>query len=1313
MPVALDLLLTPHHRLILSQAEGGLPADSEIAGRLRKAFEGGTGEGLLHLGAAESATPLPPTFAYWRDFAQRYITALCARPGAGDDEGGRTHGPSPDVSAVLAPPADELEAAVAAAPPMVGAEYLTTGALHALWTAIAEAFAARLAASGASVQDVLRAFDPAWNTVGRVHFHLAENRKDPEAPFAFLATYTHGLTAQGTPQHVPLGQALREYAGKANKARLLSLLLPVQRAGEQCVWLKEMVDEGEIFHPLRWTPREALILLRDVPALERAGVVVRVPAGWKGGRPPRPRVTATVGTKAPSGLGLDTLLDFRMDVTLDGESLTPAEVRALLEGVDGLAWLRGRWVEVDRERLRGLIDEFQRVERTAAEKGLTFADAMRLVAGVDAGDGEAGGDEAREWSGAAAGPWLSGVLQALRGPEALARVDPGPAFQGTLRPYQQVGVRWLHFLSSLGLGACLADDMGLGKTIQVLALLLVLEKERAHAKDAERALGQDAERAPGQDGERAHRQAAGGRAPGRDGRPAPGAPDRRQPTLLVAPASLLANWAAEIARFAPGLSALVAHPSAMGAEAFRALDEARAREADLVITTYGSVRTLPWVSRLRWDLVVVDEAQAIKNPGAQQTRAVKALNARARIALTGTPIENRLGDLWSIFDFINPGLLGSAKQFAALSKRLAARPHNAYGPLRELVRPYILRRMKTDRAVIADLPDKTEVNAYCLLSRLQAALYEQAVRDLRERLAGSEGIERRGLVLASLMRLKQICNHPSHWLGDEAWRPEDSGKWARLSEVADVIAARQEKVLVFTQFREITGALAAHLARVFGRPGLVLHGGTPVKARRDLVQRLPGGRAGALLRAVAQGGRQRVEPDRRLARGPLRPLVEPRRRGPGDGPRLPHRPDPQRARAQVRLPGDRRRADRRVDRLQARACPGRARGRRRAAAHRDERRRPVAARGAGRQRRTERAMMARRRRRAWSSSRRYDRFDDDGGWGGFAPYVPVTVRKAQAKRTLQGLRKAGQEVAPVEIAGRKIAATFWGGAWCENLERYSDYSNRLPRGRTYVRNGSVIDLRIGAGRVDALVSGSEIYTVVVQVALVPQARWRAICGRCAGGIDSLVELLQGRFSKGVMEHICAQGTGLFPTPREITFSCSCPDWASMCKHVAAVLYGVGARLDQQPELLFRLRQVNEQDLLAGAGTATRLSKKAPAAGKVLADSDLASVFGVELADAVPADAALPHAERGNLNPAGVKVAALPAASRPRAKAKAKATVAKPPKAKAPLVPGLKADGGRTAGTKGKAKEKKSLMSPAARQAAAERMREYWQRRRGE
>ena len=235
--------------------------------------------------------------------------------------------------------------------------------------------------------------------------------------------------------------------------------------------------------------------------------------------------------------------------------------------------------------------------------------------------------------------------------------------------------------------------------------------------------------------------------------------------------------------------------------------------------------------------MVLDEAQAIKNPTAKQTRSVKQLRADVRIALTGTPIENRLGDLWSIFDFINPGLLGSSKEFSSYVKRLADRPHNPYGPLRDLVRPYILRRLKTDKSIIADLPDKTEVKVFCPLSRKQAALYQQTVDDLIGRLDDADGIQRKGIVLASLMGLKQICNHPSQWLGDGSWAEEDSGKLARLRDITEVIAARQEKVLVFSQFKEITAPLAAFLGSVFGRNGVVLHGDTEVKKRKDLVQR--------------------------------------------------------------------------------------------------------------------------------------------------------------------------------------------------------------------------------------------------------------------------------------------------------------------------------------------------------------------------------------------------------------------------------------------------------------------------------------------
>ena len=274
----------------------------------------------------------------------------------------------------------------------------------------------------------------------------------------------------------------------------------------------------------------------------------------------------------------------------------------------------------------------------------------------------------------------------------------------------------------------------------------------------------------------------------------------------------------------------------MPADRLKALEPDSVKDADLVITSYGSLLRLPWLAETRWHLAILDEAQAIKNPNAKQTRAAGKLQARARIALTGTPVENRLADLWSIFDFINPGLLGSAREFSSYAKRLAERPHNPYGPLRDLIRPYVLRRLKTDKSVIADLPDKTEIKAYCHLSRKQAALYQQAVRELAKGLADTEGMQRRGIVLAFLLRFKQICNHPSQWLGDGAWNEADSGKLSRLREIAEVLAARQEKALVFTQFREMTEPLAAFLGGVFGRPGLVLHGGIDVKKRKDLVK---------------------------------------------------------------------------------------------------------------------------------------------------------------------------------------------------------------------------------------------------------------------------------------------------------------------------------------------------------------------------------------------------------------------------------------------------------------------------------------------
>jgi uncharacterized Zn finger protein len=232
---------------------------------------------------------------------------------------------------------------------------------------------------------------------------------------------------------------------------------------------------------------------------------------------------------------------------------------------------------------------------------------------------------------------------------------------------------------------------------------------------------------------------------------------------------------------------------------------------------------------------------------------------------------------------------------------------------------------------------------------------------------------------------------------------------------------------------------------------------------------------------------------------------------------------------------------------------------------------------------------------------------------GFRPYVPVAQRRRQAAREMEKLRKKGHPVSPVVIQGRTIATTFWGKAWCQNLEGYSDFANRLPRGRTYVRNGSVVDLQIAPGEIAAMVSGTSVYKVKAKIVPLAKARWKSICADCSGAIDSLVELLQGRFSKGVMERICRQQTGLFPSPAEIKLSCSCPDGAYMCKHVAAVLYGIGARLDKQPELLFRLREVDEKQLIAGAGAELPLTKNGPVSARVLEGDDLGAMFGLEMA----------------------------------------------------------------------------------------------------
>ena len=790
----MDLRLTPagHLRWEPSGDEaapiGSAPPIGEERMRsIRSAFEADWREGLFTLAAEKTPVQDLPGLRYWQQLAERYLTGLCHVP----EEAERFEVEPPT-------PADCAHW-ILTAPPMQGGEYLGEDVLQRIWERLDEWAHEAVAAAG-GLAAFLQGRAPGWHQVGRVCFHLAENRGDDARPFAFMATYASGFGAAGRLKHLPLRKALEQYAGAKNRAALVKLLSPVQQAAEVCGWVRDLVDSGEIYQPMAWPPARAYALLQSAPVLKESGLSVRLPNWWR--KRPRPQVSVTVGARAPATLGVDAMLDFDVKVALGDVALSPEELASLLDGGDHLVLLKGQWVEVDRERLRQAIEHWDTLQRQAEDDGISFIEGMRLLAGASADlRHEEQAEDERHWVHVAPGDAMREILAGLRQPGALDEVETGGALQGTLRPYQREGLSWLHFLTTLGLGACLADDMGLGKTLQVLALLLCERRTGA----------------------------------GRRGAPSP-------PSLLVVPASLLGNWRSEAARFAPSLKLLFLHPAETDRQTLAEIadaPEAHLAGIDLVVTTYAMLVRQTWLADRSWRLVILDEAQAVKNPATRQSRAVRKLPAHARIALTGTPVENRLGDLWALFDFLNPGLLGSLKVFQSFVKRLQAREENPFAPLRRLVGPYILRRLKTDRDIITDLPEKTETARYCHLSRPQVKLYEQVVRAMkREMEAESEGgIARRGVVLRSLLRLKQVCNHPSQLSGDGEYRPADSGKFLRLAEICEELAERQEKVLVFTQFREIIDPLAGHLAAIFGRTGLVLHGATGVGRRRVLVDR--------------------------------------------------------------------------------------------------------------------------------------------------------------------------------------------------------------------------------------------------------------------------------------------------------------------------------------------------------------------------------------------------------------------------------------------------------------------------------------------
>ena len=655
-------------------------------------------------------------------------------------------------------------------PFVLGMEHVDTAWIEGIFRQIAAVFDSELAAFAGSIEEYIQSKNTALTVSGRVFFHLVETREE-DFPFAFMATYS---TKKGKSViHLPLKKALKEYDG--DEKALLRLLATVSRAAQASAFITELMESGELFSPLKFEPQDSYTFLSEVPLYEDCGVICRIPDFWK--RRTKARVSVQIGAAGKSLVGMNSVLGFSPEIALGDTVLTREELEALLGEDDGLALVKGKWVEVNQRRIAQILAALDRI---SAKKGLTFAEAMRLQSGLSEIE-ELDSDVALEISNR---QWLSDLQSRMNSTQTVRDLAPGADFHAELRHYQQSGLHWLDGMCSMGFGALLADDMGLGKTVQVLALLETLREQEAK-------------------------------------------------TLLIVPTSLMVNWQKEAQKFTPRLRICVLHGSSR---------EIRLPDYDLFITTYGMVAKMSdeWQS-ITWDLLILDEAQAIKNPGIKQTKAIKALQAHKRIAMSGTPIENRLGDLWSIFDFLNCGLLGTTKEFTEFSKKLLKSPQG-YARLRDTVSPFILRRLKTDKSVISDLPDKNEILQYTTLTKKQVALYTSLVEELRDSMTAAADdakpsvIQRRGQILAAILKLKQICNHPDQFTGQTGFEPKNSGKFEALASICETIRDKHESVLVFTQFREMCAPLSSFLAELFGQEGLVITGETPPKKRGEIVE---------------------------------------------------------------------------------------------------------------------------------------------------------------------------------------------------------------------------------------------------------------------------------------------------------------------------------------------------------------------------------------------------------------------------------------------------------------------------------------------
>lgn len=741
-------------------------ADAELLPKEKQLFDAISTDkykALFDIGTQPAEEKESPSLAYLRHISESYIDLLTSMP---ELELIRER-------AEVKLDDDTAEELLASAPYSIGAEYIDKDWLSGVFSGLNDAFSCEMRAFSGTVKLFLAEKSQQLRVPERIFFHLVES-KDENFPFAFLATYaTTG--ENGQIRHMPLSYALTEF--KSDRTKLIGLLSCLNKVSEVSSLIGSFVESGELFHPLRLTSDETYDLLKSVPEIEGCGVMCRVPNWWRK-KQSAVSLSVTLGEKKTSLLGFDSIVSMVPQLSVNGEALSKCEIEQLLKQTEGLAFIKGKWIEVDHTKLKTLLADMDKYGGD-----LTLLQAMRLGSGMGTQINIDGNVKITN------GKWLSEMMKNLRQPHRIKQVSVPASVHAQLRPYQKVGFNWLMQMHKTGFGACLADDMGLGKTLQILTFL---EKLRASNKDAR--------------------------------------------VLLIVPASLLGNWEKETQKFTPKITYTILH----GKTKAQLEQELSADNCFVYITTYGMATRTEMLTEKVLDCLILDEAQAIKNPATKQTRAIKKIRSRQRIVMTGTPIENDLTNLWSLFDFLNKGLLGTSSEFRDFSKKLSD-DKQGYQKLKGIVSPFILRRVKTDKNVIADLPEKLEQTEYISLSKKQTVLYRKQVSELERILSDEQSkMQRRGAVLAAILKLKQICNHPDQFLGQTAFDPSESGKFAMLKEICETIYEKRERVLIFTQYREITEHLAQYLEKIFHMKGLIIHGGVPAKKRSRLVDEFNG-----------------------------------------------------------------------------------------------------------------------------------------------------------------------------------------------------------------------------------------------------------------------------------------------------------------------------------------------------------------------------------------------------------------------------------------------------------------------------------------